>query len=360
MKITVVDEHHEVFLLWEKMVYLKRLPRGMSLLHVDSHSDLGWVLPAESVYSKDIEGFTRRNLNIGNFILPAVLRGTFNEVIFLGRRFPSPPKIRHKLRYIGSFRGEGVWIRNDLVPNKFTRRLYPDMRPWRYSEIDNLSAIRLSEGVLDIDLDYFCCNYAPQLQVTIDLTKNQRRKLRFQSISRDKFRFPVTYWHVQKNKLTTNTSTRYNDIIYNDSVEWIECAIRYFVEALRMKPLLISICRSERSGFTPSHRIDFIEKTLIRYLANKQGKKIDPCDITSPFTLRAFVEQRDNQIYNVLTDEMIRLNTNTRFIWARVKAGKNFNQIYHDMINAYDVSPVRLKKEIVKFIFRLKDHYFIK
>lgn len=52
---------------------------------MDGHSDPDLPLLTESVYTDDVRGFVQRQLGIGDFILPAVMRGLFKEVVFLTR-----------------------------------------------------------------------------------------------------------------------------------------------------------------------------------------------------------------------------------------------------------------------------------
>lgn len=362
MEITVVDEHHEIFLLWEEAVATGRIKKQTSLLHVDAHPDLSIPIITESVYSKDTRGFIKRQLNIDNFIIPAVLRGIFKEVVFLNRalQIEKDNSVRKK-QYIGTLQGKGKWINNDFPLNSITRQLYPDFKQWYLTFTNNLETVKINEGVLGIDLDYFYGYFYSQAQVSLKLTKAQLKRLKQFSLSEDKYKFPLKYFNLQKGVLRHNNYYPHlKGYIYNNSKSWIECAIRYFVDSLKMRPLLISVCRSVKSGYMPKKYAEFTERTLIDYLTDKKKKKIDPCDITSSFKIYPFVTCIRNIIYSPLTNNSIRLKQDSRFVWERLRNGANFNQIFEDMQKAYNVKPQIIKQQLVKFIFRLKRGFIIK
>jgi len=362
MKITVVDEHHEVFLLWEEAVATGKIKKQTSLLHVDAHPDLNIPSITESVYSKDVRGFVKRQLGIGNFVIPAILRGIFKEVVFLNRAWSTGKnKGVTKKQYVGTLQGKGMWINNGFPLNSITRQLYPDFKLWYFTSTNDLEKVKINEGVLDIDLDYFYGYFHPQPQISLKLTKAQLKILKQSSLSEDKYKFPLKYFKLQGGVLMYNDYLPHlKGYIYNESKPWIECAIRYFVDSLTMRPLLISVCRSVKSGYMPKKYAEFTERTLIDYLTGKKKKKIDPCDITSSFKICPFVICIGNTIYNPLTNDSIRLKQDSRFIWERLRNGVNFNQIFEDMQKAYNVEPQIIKQQLVKFIFRLKKSFIIK
>jgi hypothetical protein len=362
MKITVVDEHHEVFLLWEEALATGRIKKGTNLLHVDAHSDLSTPIITESVYSKDIRGFVKRQLNISNFIIPAVLRGIFKEIVFLNRtlQIDKNNSIRKK-QYIGTLHGKGKWINNGFSLNNITRQLYPDFKQWYFTSTNDLETVKKNVGVLDIDLDYFCGYFYQQPQIGLKLTKAQLKRLKRISLSEDKYKLPLQYFSLKKGVLKDGNHYPFlKGYIYNDSKPWIECAVRYFVDSLKIRPSLISICRSVKSGYMPERYAEFTEHTLIDYLIDRKKKKIDPCDISSGFKIYSFITCIGNTINNPLTNNSVRLKQDSRFIWERLKNGANFNQIFKDMLKVYDAEPQTIKQELIKFVFRLKRDFIIK
>ncbi|MDR2067107.1 MAG: hypothetical protein LBP57_04680 [Endomicrobium sp.] len=51
--------------------------------------------------------------------------------------------------------------------------------------------------------------------------------------------------------------------VYNDNIEWIKYSVENFIYSLKKKPKYVSICISEKSGYTPKKYVDFLEKYLI-------------------------------------------------------------------------------------------------
>lgn len=364
VEITVIDEHQEALLFWAEALSAGKIQKGGVLLHVDAHHDMLTPKLSRSAYTSDLVGFTERQLDIGDFIIPAVMRGIFNEVIFL-RRGPLFQKQKRKTKYyIGSAHGEGVWINDKLKLNNITRRLYPDIKPWYWAERDDPSGVKIKQGVLDIDLDYFCSHFTPQPPMGLQLTKPQINFLKRRALSEDKYKINLGFFRIKGKILkamnTGQAVVNVKEVIYNDSKQWIECAIRYFVESLTMKAQIISICRSVKSGHVPLKYAQFTERTLIRYLSREQEKGIDPCDITSKFEIYPFVTCIDNTIVNPLNHGTINLKNDALFIWKKIQQGHNFPQLFKAMSKRYDMEPELLKREIFRFILHLKSAYVIR
>jgi hypothetical protein len=86
--LVVVEEHHEAFYVWHYAAQEGWLGRdGNTLLHVDEHADMFLPRlrrPLTSISSlTDLAEFTYNELNIGNFIWPAIYLGFFSRVLWL-------------------------------------------------------------------------------------------------------------------------------------------------------------------------------------------------------------------------------------------------------------------------------------
>ena len=353
-EITVFDEHHEALLFWDEVFLSKKAPR--TLLHVDGHSDMGTPWLTESVYTKDVAGLVERQLSIANFIIPAVIRGYFDNVIFLGRGVEE--KGRQKRR-IGSLYGEGVWIKGNLKKDKLTRRLFPDAKEWHYAVVADPASVPKKPVVLDIDLDYFCGYCLNYSNLSVPLTARQARSVNRLFRSNDKYRVFLNLLNIEDGVVKPEGYPKFKDIIYNGSEAWIECAIRYFVTSLSAKPERISICRSVKSGYTPASLAGFTEKTLIGYLSGRR-RRIDPRDIPGPLEIYPYVASEDNTLYVPLTDDVFPLNGDARFIWRLIREGKSFSEIIEAMLKVYDLSPEVLVDQVVRFIFYLKKKFVLK
>ncbi len=83
--------------------------------------------------------------------------------------------------------GEDILINNNIKPNKLIHALYPDLKQWTYSMVDDPEEVRIREGNLDIDLDYFYGYYYPQPEIGLWLSKTQIKRIQQLSLSQDKY-----------------------------------------------------------------------------------------------------------------------------------------------------------------------------
>jgi len=92
--VYVFDEHNEAFYFWCKAERNGFTDGPLDLLHVDAHDDMGRCNAfAKSLYFPDgtdnrdylryYRGFVKTELDIGNFILPAVLKKLIRNVYFV-------------------------------------------------------------------------------------------------------------------------------------------------------------------------------------------------------------------------------------------------------------------------------------
>lgn len=83
--VFVFDNHNHAFYFWVKSLKYSKFRKGIKLVHVDQHKDMRE--PDE--YIKNIDDleevfkYTNYNLNVGNFIKPALNIGMFSDVIIL-------------------------------------------------------------------------------------------------------------------------------------------------------------------------------------------------------------------------------------------------------------------------------------
>jgi len=356
MRIKVFDEHHEAFLYWETAALQKKIKKEATLLHVDFHSDDG--VPhflKTSVYSKNIRQFTQEELSIGNFIIPSILRGTIKKVIFLHPFFAS----KAKRMEVGSLKGEGKAIVAKQKFKKLTRILFPDIKEWSQVKLNDVSKVKEQDVILDIDLDYFSCNLFPILEFKLKLSKQQLKSAQRFSTSQDDFRLKLNYFNLKRNYLSLFKIPRIakDELIYNDSFEWIDYSIKKFVRGLRVRPLLVSICRSEKSGYLPKKYAKLIEERLIKYLCNPP-KNIEFPSVTH-FRIFPFIASADNFIYNVYTKRIEKLNKTSLFFWNQIKEGRDFDQILRKTLTKYDVDREVVKQDLLSFVFYLKQNVII-
>jgi hypothetical protein len=274
--LVVVEEHHEAFYVWNYAVQKGWLaPNGNTLLHVDNHADMSVPRLRRRLTSigglSDLAEFTYHELDIGNFIWPAVYLGVFSRVLWLRYRQET---------------GAGGWRTIFICSKDDDKREFvtastlgpyensQDIRSVEYAPITTGEHLSTEFPViLDIDLDYFCCNEHPNLperKREIEVTRVvfeefHRNNYHFLRISpggkisavarRGRYFLIYQDYPPSPRKSVTRSSIR----------ERIDDFVNY-LRSYSVIPPLIVICHSVYSGYTPSEHIAFIKKTLIKGL----------------------------------------------------------------------------------------------
>lgn len=301
--LVLVEEHHEAFYVWHYAVRKGWMAaEGNTLLHFDAHSDMALPRlrrPLDSIGDLiDLAEFTYRELNIGDFIWPAVYQGFFNRVLWV--------RYRQKL-------SEGGW-RTILIGSKNRQRTEfftassltsspyagaEDIRSVDYAPMSTEECLKTDQPiVLDIDLDYFCCNEYPRLPVQeVETTR---------SVYEEFHHNPYHFLHFAIGKISVVARAGRYFLVYDDFpsrddpdppasatergqiLEKIQdCA--EFLKSYFVVPPLIVLCRSVHSGYTPREQSVFVEKTLIEYL--DQMYKLDVFSIEN--VLPVSIAQRE-------------------------------------------------------------------
>ena len=282
----IIEEHHEAFIVWNYAIQKGLLPiRDNCLLHIDEHADMGTPRFNESIHNLNgimdkIIDFSYKELNIASFIIPACYCGIFNCVYWV-RQIHGKTKYRPEKMIVRSYNqaGKKLISRKEKYVNK---EVNSDMSFYDYylHTLEQLPSNK--KVVLDIDLDFFSCTGNPNElnEIYIEISKDEYRsflnnkyhRLNFCHIGKiETLEEDCKYYYVINN---------YNEIYPNDlkvQEETIIKRITYFTEILKKKkiaPIIIDICRSRHSGYTPSDQWEFIEKNLF-----KQLKEIYPLEI---------------------------------------------------------------------------------
>jgi hypothetical protein len=285
INLFIFEEHHEAFFVWNYAVIKKILPKSNNvLLHVDQHSDMAVPKFSYSIKSlqdslSNIYQFTYSELNIGNFIFPAIYQGIFRQLYWLyqtnNEGKSSPIKI-----LVYSQKGEGRVLKINSNCDAGTFAFFnPDLKNVLFNSIKTSNEFPASQSVvLDIDLDYFSCNPIEyQYKGKLEVTKEQ-----YDSFNKDKYHFLRLY---HGNRIKTQIEDEKYYLAFNFltpefvaeklggvkvSKEEIVRRIELFIEFLiinKVEPQLIDICRSRLSGFTPEEQGQFIEEKLIEKLS---------------------------------------------------------------------------------------------
>jgi hypothetical protein len=281
--IYIFHEHNEAFYFWHKARRDGFLDRPLDLLHVDAHSDMS--LPpalARSLYSADgnLEYYRELaygQIDIASFILPAVLNGLVSNVYFVSPSWRNQQAERRRL-HLGSFFGEGKILKHltaGAVSSPHTRKVFPDLKSFHYAILP-IEEIPLGRRViLDIDLDFFACRdsvgnqVAYELEITADQFKAADAFLRDPTLPHSGITFD---FHRENGRAFVRVSPKKREEkSYLPTKQQIVSAVESLVNALvakKIKPALVTVCRSCFSGYTPKEYVAFIEDALKRALLN--------------------------------------------------------------------------------------------
>ncbi len=362
MELIIVDEHHEVMLFWEE--HKKDLPK--TVLHVDFHSDM-WTPGSpidyqfskapgylkESIYVEDIRELVEKHICPTSFLLPSILRYRFNNIIFLK---PLGLDIERKHCKAGTVNGEGKIIRGPVETNEM---FFPDLIDYTYSEITSLCGVQLNDFVLDIDMDFFSCNMNPKRykDIFIPFTFEIIDEVKNWNNSRDEYSVDLRIIETINNGIYLGQEP---DIvpIYNDSYEWIKYSIDKFISDLIVKPKYITICRSEKTGYTPTKYVAFIEEYLKSRLYEWNIEPVFPNEVV--LELSPFVVINENTLYNYSNEismEMDMLGSEIVNLINGKNSTKDISNIISDKYGQdYDI----VNKDVINYVLGLKKYYIVK
>lgn len=259
--IFIIEEHHEAYLLWRRAIAAGLLPpQGASLLHIDHHDDMeagayAWDLRA-GVSDDRAEEFTYQALGIADFIVPALYEGIFSELLILKALLPLP--IVKKERWV-RLKADNTLLCGDYVPFLHHGLRQSGGGDMRFYAQYNGGLSAFSPGgpaVLDIDLDYFAWDDSLSgcpdklLEITAEAYREYQADLYhpFRILPRRLVRVcerEGRYYLQYKENISPNPPP---------TPERLQKRIDNFAAWLRdnsIRPALISLCRSARSGYLP-------------------------------------------------------------------------------------------------------------
>lgn len=269
----IMEEHYEAFFIWRYAVMNQFIPATRNtLLHVDDHDDMN-LPPLKSSLKeigtdlRDALMFTRTNLGIGDFILPAVYQGLFSDIYWMRRE-------HHRLRkdrMLNMFSAQGEGRRLFITENLFQAGLLnPDRKVANLYHITPDRTISTSQPViLDIDLDYFFCDY--QTGETFEVQVTEREYRAFHDHPYHRIRICGGFVRAEERDDGYYYLYQMGPIPETPQFEVAEVERRIdrltsWVQEQNIRPALIDICRSRFSGYTPSEHWQWIEDRVLKNL----------------------------------------------------------------------------------------------
>ena len=279
--VFTVEEHHEAFIAWSYAVREGWIPdRGNCLFHVDAHSDMATPRFNRSIHDvesdiSDVKNFAYKELNIATFIIPACYQGLFNRVYWVKPKSANESSTQQE-RFVRSYNQSGKRLISGKTQNlpKDKDIVDPDRKTFDYfwGTVEQLPSHK--EVVLDIDLDYFSCAGNPnELQeIVIEITGDEYQNFIADPYHRLNYIGIHNIEAVQQgdkcyyviNKFDEKYPTKWkvgNDVVVERIDKFMDC-----LASKNITPLMIDICRSRFSGYTPKDQWSFIEENLLEKL----------------------------------------------------------------------------------------------
>jgi len=278
-----LEEHNQAFDAWQRARCEGYINKPLDLFHIDAHSDMGKprifkksLYPARNSardYLKYYQDFSRKELDLGNFIFPAVLSGLVKDIHFI---YPRWRKIRpwQERGNLGSLFGEGRILRYDVKnkPNanpELIKGALPDLKYYRYyaQTIDKIPRSR--QVILDIDLDYFAARDTVLNRLGYELEITREQFFNRKEILKDKTlpisRLDFIFQRKGKKYYVRIAHKKVEDRAYLPCRKEIQKEIDYLLSQLKRKntkPALITLCKSSISGYCPDTYREFIENKV--------------------------------------------------------------------------------------------------
>lgn len=289
-----MEEHNEAFYCWNYMIQADEIhPVGNVLFHVDAHldffgEDYGFNLDFLPVSLEESKKLAYEKMGIGEYIKPAVYQRIFTQVIFM---LPGMQKavMEHNLKAL-CYDGHILYERDmdtntaEYVARKEHEGNLLNVRPYSYFVGGETYYNILQEMpcVLDIDLNYFCCD---EFLTTVneprrvEITEGQYRKIKDNP------------YHFLRIEPTLMCSAFEQDghfylkmpgpetdgqIILPDKKDVLRRLDSFFayLKTYYIRPLAIDVCRSRLSGFLPRTCFPWIEEEFLARLEKQYDIEI--------------------------------------------------------------------------------------
>lgn len=273
------DEHNEAFYYWHKARHEGFMDKPLDLVHVDAHDDMAMKDQLKrSLYfdpssGEDPDSYYRRlaenELEIANFIRPAVLTGVIKNVFVVFPAWRNIKKGKNRKTSVCSVFGDGMNLRHGVVPEGITEKAFPDLVQYRFKTLHAGDLPKNRRVILDIDMDYFACRDSifNTFSFTLDITREQFEQRHV--ILKDKgysFSGLEFSFHEEDGNFKAVVSHRKSpEKVHLPDQDEIRTEMKKLFSVLqekRIRPAMITVSRSCYSGYCPEDYVEFIESEL--------------------------------------------------------------------------------------------------
>jgi hypothetical protein len=277
--LVAFEEHYEAFFVWHHARDAGWLAESNNvLLHVDEHDDLRLPTSREPLPARRdavaAARYTYNDLNISSFIWPSVYAGLFDKLHWLRRQHDASSDAPSHVKL--SFDPQRMplpWNKSESAAPD-TVAATPEEVTCEYRRIEPTGRLSpTAPVVLDIDLDYFAVNEIADRPVSHirldeafarDVIENPYHWMRVEGYPFRVEQAAQGHW----NLVPVDELPRRPNPPANQEQEATDALKRFAAHLDRsdLKPSLITICRSEYSGSTPTSLALQIEQELRKLL----------------------------------------------------------------------------------------------
>jgi hypothetical protein len=281
--IYVSDEHNEAFYFWHRAKHEGAFKGALDLVHIDAHDDMGAVetlekslYPPPSNEDEDVyvEDLARKHLDIDNFIRPAVLAGLVRNIYLVFPKWRNPRSPKMTRTSVASAFGEGKVLKHGMIPDAVTAKAFPDLVRYFYRRAQPEDLPLKRRVILDLDLDYFACrdSNTNHMRFELEITKEQyARRERFLAHRQLPFAdLEVEFEEREAGYVAILSPKKTPEREHLPSEKEIQNEMNALFETLlvrRIRPQVVTLCRSCHSGYCPAEYVELIEELALAALS---------------------------------------------------------------------------------------------
>lgn len=284
----IIEEHNEAFLVWH-WARQKGLieARSNSLIHIDAHSDLATPRLRRSIHDlqESVEShrhFTYNELTISTFIMPAVYQGLIDEIHWVKQGHKKDRK-KERQQYVRSLNGHGKSLTRAEANNReeIEKIEDPDRKWFQVLLSAEEELPEGASGLLDFDLDYFSTIEDPleYRDLRIEISKAEYEGFvsnKYHPLKHLGFRFEAVesegkyYYLINETDEVYASRFKVSNAVIADKIGGTVRTL----EAKGVQPKVITVCRSQLSGYTPEDQCEYIQEELLFALSNSYNLEV--------------------------------------------------------------------------------------